>query len=267
MKISWCQIVLPFTLFFAPTVLSTETLVLLPFSSPKDAENINDQRAFEVLQLLKKRADNCPNGYNPCSNMGNSNVCCQDGTRCTKDAANYIACCPTGASCTGSLGGGFANPTGTQTSSSFMFPQPGSATPTTTFDSSDPQITGSTLVGAAYPFVYVPTTFDNAATCSAYYSMCQSDYSKCTSTLGARYGVTVAGGGAGVTVGGAAEPSAVISTCSSLSMEACHGLHLGNCESYGGGGSNPENGASGGGRTSFKDLVLGLAVGVAGMFI
>lgn len=272
MKISWW---IPFT-FLASTVSSTSTfeateivteIPLLPFTPPQDVQATNSQRAFRVLQLLRKRADNCPNGYKGCSNMGNSQVCCQDNARCTKDNANNIACCPTGASCTGILGRGAGSSGATQTSSSFLFPQPVGATPTTT-SNENPQVTGSTLSGAAYPFIYVPTTFPNAAMCSAYYSACQTDFVRCTSALGSQYRVTVGGNdGGGLTVGGAPAASEVASTCSSLSMSACHGLQIANCPSYGGQAGDTGNSASGVRVANLKDLMLALVVGVTGMFI
>ena len=244
--------------FLASTALSIETS---PFYAPQEAEP--NKRAYDVLQLLSKRvANNCPSGYNPCSTLNNSNICCKTDSHCSRDAADNIACCPTGASCTGSL---VAATSATSSTSSFMFPQYTLASETT--GSEGPSITGSTISGA-YPFIYVPTTFSNAATCSAYYSQCQKDYSQCTQKLGngGQYGVTVAGNdGAGVTVqGGAATATAGV--CASLKLEACHGLNLGYCASSD--KDSSENGASSSGRgTSLKDLCFGMAVGVAGMFI
>ncbi|OJJ40496.1 hypothetical protein ASPWEDRAFT_178345 [Aspergillus wentii DTO 134E9] len=243
MKASWW-----ISTFLASTVLSID---VLPFSPPQNAET--NKRALQVLQILK-RSDNCPSGYSGCSSLGDGNICCKDDSTCSRDAADNIACCPTGASCTGSL-----TATSTTTTNGFAFPS--SATASATTGPGDATITGSTMPGA-YPFVYVPTTFSNAETCSSYYSLCQSSYTGCLSSLGGNYAVTVAADGGGITQGAGATPGAV-STCSSLSADACHGLNLGYCGSYG--GSN-ENGASVG-RTSLQDLVLGLVVGVAGMFI
>ncbi|EAU36397.1 predicted protein [Aspergillus terreus NIH2624] len=233
--------------FLASTVLSIETL---PFSAPQIAET--SKRAYDVLRILKRADNNCLAGYNPCSNLGHSEVCCASDTKCSRDAADNIACCPTGASCTGSLSGD---------STSFQFPQTGSATASTT-GPNQATITGSTLPGA-YPFVLVPTTFPNAGVCSSYYSLCESEYTQCLTHLGAGYGVTVAGGGGGVTR--AATPAAV-STCSSLSLQACHGLNLGYCGTYAT-GQGDANQAGPGRPTSLQDLVFGMAVGVAGMFI
>lgn len=247
---------------FLPSVLSIETA---PFSAPETIES--NKRAFEVLQILRRADNNCPTGYNPCTSLGNSNACCKQGTNCSRDAANNIACCPTGASCTGSLTGAS---TAMSTGTSFMFPQDATATTTTsTADSSAASITGSTISGA-YPFVYVPTAFSNAATCSSYYSLCQSEYSQCTAQLMGRYAVTVGGaGGAGVTVEAATATSQATSICSSLSQAACHGLQLSYCATA---AAATAHAASGNGAalvrtTSLHDLILGLMVGIAGVFI
>lgn len=245
--------------FLSPTVFSIETL---PFSTPEIVES--NKRAFEVLQLFRRTDNNCPSGYNPCTSLGNSGACCQEGTSCSRDAANNIACCPTGASCTGSLTN---TATGTaETGSSFRFPQ--GATATTTAADSAPSITGSTVDGA-YPFVYVPTRFANAATCSSYYSLCQSEYTQCTQALMGRYGVTVGGaGGAGVTVEAVTASSEATSICSSLSAQACHGLNLAYCASAATATGNDVSGNAAPHQvSSLQDLVFGLVVGVAGMFV
>ncbi|RAL17213.1 uncharacterized protein BO97DRAFT_380432 [Aspergillus homomorphus CBS 101889] len=251
--------------FLASTALSLETAVpsveTLPFSQPQIAES--RWRAFEVLQILRKRADNCPSGYDACSKLGHSDICCKDNTICTRDDANNIACCPTGASCTGTL-----STTGTgvvvvgDSTSSFRFPQTASATQTTDGPTSA-TLTGSTLA-AAYPFVVIPTSFANGQVCTSYYSQCQSEYTGCLSQLGGGYAVTVAvDGGAGTTRAGV---SAAMSTCSSLSLEACHGLNLGYCAAYSTGVH--ENRATGlRHTTSLADLFFGMVIGVAGMFI
>lgn len=233
--------------FLASTVLS-DSLETSPFLPPHDAETT--KRAFEALQLLK-RSNLCPVGYNPCTDLGSSKVCCQDGTNCSRDAADNIACCPAGASCTGSL---TESNTG---SNSFMFSQVAPSTTT---------VEGPTITGAAYPFVDIPTSFANAESCSSYYTLCRSQYSECTANLGAQYGVTVAGpSGAGVTIPGRAGITPAAAVCSSLSMQACHGLQLAPCNTYSNWRSN-ENIALPR-RTSVQDLVFGLAVGVAGIFV
>ncbi|KAJ5679398.1 hypothetical protein N7462_007642 [Penicillium macrosclerotiorum] len=247
--------------FLSSPVASIETA---PFSP---AHNAAGKRAFEVLQLLKRADNNCPSGYNACTKLGHSDVCCTQGTNCSRDSANNIACCPTGASCTGSLTGTSTGST-SETGSSFQFPQGATAT-TTDSESTTATITGSTVSGA-YPFIYVPTTFSNAATCSSYYSLCQSEYTQCTAALMGRYGVTVNGGAAGgVTVEAVTATSQATSICSSLSAEACHGLRLSYCATVDSESSNSAsgNGALSGRTSSLHDLVFGLAVGVAGLFV
>lgn len=243
--------------FLSSTVRSIETA---PFSEPETAES--NKRAFEVLQLLKRADNNCPSGYSACTSLGNSDACCKKGTHCSRDAADNIACCPTGASCTGSLTATASG--GSKTGSSFMFPQ--DATATTTAAGPTGSHAGSTVDGA-YPFIYVPTSFSNAATCSSYYSQCQSQYTECTGGLMGRYGVTV-GGGAGVTVEAVTAASQATSICSKLSAEACHGLGLGYCGTVETGAAHDTQGNAASGRTSsLQDLMLGLAVGFAGMFV
>ncbi|RAH62236.1 hypothetical protein BO85DRAFT_484247 [Aspergillus piperis CBS 112811] len=249
--------------FLASTVLSLETtpapsIDTIPFDSPRNADS--GRRAFEVLQLLRKRSDNCPSGYDSCTNLGYSDICCADGSRCTRDAADNVACCPTGASCTGTLSE--TGNSGGGATSSFRFPQTATATQTT--DGTSVTLTGSTIAGA-YPFVNIPTSFANARVCTSYYSLCQSEYTGCLSQLGGGYAVTVAAEGGGVTrAGGGA--SAAISTCSSLSMEACHGLSIGYCGSYStdvyeNRGTMPRR------SSSLEDLFFGMFIGLAGMFL
>ncbi|EKV12816.1 hypothetical protein PDIG_40860 [Penicillium digitatum PHI26] len=154
----------------------------------------------------------------------------------------------------------------TGTGTAFVFPS--GATATTTESGAAPSI-GSTLDGA-YPFVVVPTAFNNAEACSSYYSVCQSEYTQCTGVLMGRYGVTIAGAGGGVTVEAITAASQATSICSSLSAEACHGINLGYCSgvaTHTGSAEVNGNDASPMRMSSLHDLVFGLAVGVAGMFI
>lgn len=226
-----------------------------------------------------KRDGNCPANYNTCSNEGNSGICCQSGTTCTVDGANNYACCPTGAKCTGTLGatatGGSNGNSPSTTSTGFMFPQGTSSTTTTTSKAS---ITGSTVPGAAFPFVYIPTSFSNAASCSSYYSFCQEEYTSCIVSLGGQYGVTVAGGnGGGVTVAGATavtSASAAISTCSSLSQEACYGLQQSYCTAFGTSGKSTTSGGSfvagnyaSARKSSLQEILLAAATGILGLLI
>lgn len=255
-----------------------------PFSHPLDLEASRYQ-ASRILRILK-RDGNCPASYSGCSDQGDSNVCCREGTTCTVDAANNIACCPTGAACTGTLGatatatsGGSGNDNsnggGGQPSSKtsgFMFPHSTTAGATTT-SALPASITGSTIEGAAYPFIYIPTSFADAATCVSYYSFCQEEYTSCVASLGGQHGVTVGGGGGGgVTVQGnpaLTTAPAAASICSSLSTRACYGLEQGYCTAFGsatGGrfvtGSNaPQR------RSSLSEIMIAAAAGALGMFI
>ncbi|KAJ5544916.1 hypothetical protein N7535_006698 [Penicillium sp. DV-2018c] len=244
--------------FLTSTVQSIETA---PFSPAVEATA--NKRAFEILQVLKRADNNCPGGFNPCRELGNANACCKEGTRCSTDAADNIACCAIGASCTGSLTGTKTTGTGT----SFQFPNTATATATT--DGGAASITGSTLDGA-YPFVVLPTAFKNPESCSSYYSLCQSEYHQCTGALLGRYGVTIGGPGAGKTVQAITAAAQATSICSSLSVEACHGLYLGYCSSVATQTADADadgNDASPGRMSSLHDLALGLAVGVAGLVI
>lgn len=241
--------------FLASTVVSIETL---PFSPPTTPES--GKGAYDVLLRLMKRDGDCPAGYNACTNMDKSDICCKQGSKCARDEADNIACCPTGASCTGSLTGGSGGAGASSTS--FRFPRTATATQTTA--PNDATITGSTMPGG-YPFIYVPTSFSNAGVCSSYYSRCENDYTKCLSELGGGYAVTVGGAGGGVTREGGSKPSAV-STCSSLSQEACHGLNIGYCGTYHT-QTDDESRASSGRTTSLQDLVFGVIIGAAGMFV
>ncbi|KAL2865497.1 uncharacterized protein BJX67DRAFT_358107 [Aspergillus lucknowensis] len=228
--------------FLASSVQSLETV---PFAHPITASPEPNRRAYDALQLLK-RDGNCPGGYSLCDGSG---VCCRTNAICTSDEADHVACCPSGASCTGTLTG--------SSSGDFQFPSTSDATPT---GNGGPEVTGSTISGA-YPFLYVPTTFSDADQCSSYYDRCESDYSQCITHFGGGYGVTVTGGGADFTqTGGAA---GAVETCSSLRQSACHGLNLGVCGFYEGG----SDGAGCRQTSRLQDLVVGLAVGVAGFFI
>jgi hypothetical protein len=255
-------------------------LELAPFTHPATAAATAFPEFARDFDFFK-RDGNCPANYNTCSNEGNSGICCKSGTTCTVDGANNYACCPTGAKCTGTLGatatGGSGNGNGNSastTTSGFMFPQ-GTSTTTT---SSKASITGSTVPGAAYPFVYIPTSYSNAASCSSYYSFCQDEYTSCIVSLGGQYGVTIAGGnGGGVTVAGATavtSASAAVSTCSSLSLEACYGLQESYCTAFGTSGETTTSSGSfvsgnyaSARKSSLHEILLAAAAGLLGMFI
>ncbi|KAJ5478097.1 hypothetical protein N7530_003606 [Penicillium desertorum] len=230
--------------FLTSTVHSTETA---PFTPAEEATA--NKRAFEVLRVLRRAENNCPAGFDPCSELGNANACCKHGTNCSRDDANNIACCASGASCTGSLTGTKTTGTGTM----FMFPS--GATATTT-ESGAAAITGSRLDGA-YPFVVVPTSFRNAETCSSYYSVCRSEYAQCTGALMGRYGVTIGGAR-----GGQDGPG-----CYGGVAGDFHLLELDSVATQTGDADANGNDASPVRMSSLHDLAFGLVIGIAGMFI
>lgn len=85
-----------------------------------------------------------------------------------------------------------------------------------------------------------------------------------------RYGVTIGAAGGGKTVQAVTAASQATSICSSLSVEACHGINLAYCSGVAtqtGSADADGNDASPARMSSLHDLVFGLAVGVAGMFI
>jgi hypothetical protein len=148
-----------------------------------------------------------------------------------------------------------------------MFPQPGST-------ATSPTITGSTVAGAPYPFVYIPTTFPNQAACSSAYSGCVQQFSSCTAALGSVNGVTVGGGvgGFGTTVSAIVPTGNAQSICSSLSRQACYGLQIGICTAFGTGGATGTNtlvNAGGAAATrslgGIYEMLTGLAIAIAGM--
>lgn len=200
-------------------------------------------------RLFKRQG--CPGGFTNCGALGNSGACCPTNQVCARDSAGNVACCPVRALCTGTIRGtapgtGVGSSTGavivggsTGTSavtlsssvtatSGFLFP---SATTTPA-----PSFTGSTVPGAVFPFVFIPTTFANAAECSSYATSCSNQYQSCLAALGGGVnGVTVSGANVGITVQGASTTVASASSvCSSLSQQACYGLQTGICPQYGG---------------------------------
>lgn len=85
-----------------------------------------------------------------------------------------------------------------------------------------------------------------------------------------RYGVTIGAEGGGKTVQAVTAASQATSICSSLRDDACHGLNLNYCDSVEtqtGTADVNGNDALPVRASSLHDLALGLAVGVAGMFI
>ncbi|KAM5445807.1 hypothetical protein MaudCBS49596_007096 [Microsporum audouinii] len=260
-------------LFVLPTI-ATDTS---PFHAPAARNDVNSNYGSGSLfsfgfsprlAQLVKRQNLCPAGYNSCAFLGSPEACCQPKAVCSRDAASHIACCPLGAACTGILMGSTTTappqtgpaPAPTQTTSSgFMFPQPGTT--------AAPTPTGSTVPGAPYPFVYIPTTFRDSAECVRSYSGCQSQYSACTSSLGGAHGVTINGGnGAGTTIQGAVPTGDGQAICSSLLLQACFGLQEGYCTAFANGGGVP-NSSPPHQHSALYEILAGLSIAIAGMIV
>ncbi|KAI9814380.1 MAG: hypothetical protein M1827_003236 [Pycnora praestabilis] len=206
-------------------------------------------------------------------------MCCAPNTLCALDPLGQVACCPVGSFCTGTLA---ANPGTTTVAATSPTSGPamlGTTTTTTegfvvaaTTTPAAGAAPGSTIANAPFPFVFLPTTYTNAAECSSYYSSCQTEYSSCAASLGGHVnGVTVSGAGVGITVAGATATATVdaSSVCSSLSAQACYGLQLSQCPSYGGStgavvniNAAPTRGVGGGG--TFGVWGAGVVVGIVG---
>ncbi|KAI9738641.1 MAG: hypothetical protein M1834_008146 [Cirrosporium novae-zelandiae] len=218
----------------------------------------------ELERELLKRAT-CPTGYNSCSNMGNANACCTTTATCTLDENSNVACCPTRAACTGTINyvsasttsglvlGGTTTTTTTSSTSGFAF---GSTTATAT-------VAASTITNPYFPWVYIPTTYPNAAECTSAYSSCQTEYSSCTSSLATMgYAVTISAAGGGVTQA-ATGTAAAISICSSLSAKGCYGLRETQCDAF---GTATGNAAPARCTGAMYGIGVGMAIGFAGAF-
>ena len=234
----------------------------------------------QLFGSLQRRQNDCQSGYNSCSNLGESSSCCPPNTTCALDQAGHIACCPVNAVCTGTINVGSSTTTAAGLSTSTTTVVGGTATATTNgfivpaSTTGAAQATGaagggSTVQDAAFPFLYNPTTYADAAVCSSYYSRCQTEYASCTASLGGgANGVTVSGAGVGITVQGVtATLAAALSVCSSLSSQACYGLQLSNCQTYTGTATgtliNP-NAAPTKCAGALYGVGVGVAVGIAG---
>ncbi|KEF52796.1 uncharacterized protein A1O9_11213 [Exophiala aquamarina CBS 119918] len=203
--------------------------------------------------LLIKRQNNCQSGYINCGNLGASDVCCSQGSNCALDQAGNIACCPSGAVCTGTIRGTrtdsvtSGSASGTNAASSTTAFVLGGTTTSTTSQGTTAQPTGvagggSTVPNNFFPFIYIPTSYANAALCTSAFSSCQTASTSCFVALAGQNGVTVSGFGGGITVQGASGTilSTASSICSSLSAEGCYNLQESQCAGFGtGAGSNP----------------------------
>ncbi|KAI1630152.1 hypothetical protein EDD37DRAFT_83873 [Exophiala viscosa] len=204
--------------------------------NPNDGFSLFSESLFGLSnnELLVKRSG-CGSGYNACSGFGASSVCCPTGTNCALDDAGHIACCPTNAKCTGTIGG---TATASATSSSSEGTTTTSSTTSTTTSATTTTGVaggGSTVPNNYYPFVYIPTSYANAALCTSAYSSCQTASTSCFASLAGANGVTISGLGGGITVAGTSGTvlSSASSICSSLSSEGCYNLKETQCSMFG----------------------------------
>jgi hypothetical protein len=255
-------------LLLAPLAALAAPDLLAPFE-PAIAQLPTSENNSTFLEnannpLLARQNNNaCATNYYACAALNAPGLCCPRTAICTADQNRAVACCPQGAQCTGALGQPAA--TGTNT-------LPASTTASTTGDPFVQQTTvpngaagaRSTVQNAFFPFPYIPTTYSNAAACSAAYTSCQGDAAKCTTALanGAQ-GVTVSAPNGGATI--TAVPSVGLqsaqSICASLSLQACSGLQVEACRSFGGeGNAAPTRGCG-------YLMGAGVAVGIAGQLL
>jgi hypothetical protein len=249
-------LLVPLTALAAPDLIAPFEPALPQITSANNAtEDANPL-------LARQNGNACATNYYACAALNAPGLCCPRTAICTADQNRAVACCPQGAQCTGTLGSPVA--TGTQSSPAFA-----SASTTTTgapFVQATPNAGArSTVQNAFFPFPYIPTTYTNAAACSAAYTSCQGDAAKCTTALanGAQ-GVTVSAPNGGATI--TAVPSVGLqsaqSICASLSQEACSGLQVEACRSFGGEGSGAATRCGGG-----YLMGAGVAVGIAGQLL
>ena len=247
-----------------------------PFTAPIFPGGQQDS-LFELF----RRQNACQAGYNPCTNLGAANACCNVNAICTVDPNNFVACCPTGASCTGTIGAATASATsgllvaGTSTT--------GNIAPTTTGNSLLPASTAnfvqSTVANQYFPFLYIPTTFANAGVCSSYYTSCQSEYASCITSLGGVVQATTTAPAAtniqltARQLAGATGSAATI--CSSLYSQGCYNLQQAYCASLSGAatGSGIIISASGAERTIYHGswglvgVGFGMVLGMVGQLL
>lgn len=247
-------------------LLSLPTTLAIQYS-PFLAPNTHPSSNFNGLIHLDlfRRDSKCPND---CSSM-NTAACCPKNTNCAVDGAGNIACCPNNAACTGNLGEEGAAAT--------AVPAAGSKTSTASAAAITHAISGgSTVANSYYPFPYLPTTYANAGQCTSSFSSCQFESAKCTGMLeGGGMAVTISGPGGGVTQEGAMPVSSAESICSSLSVEACHGLALTQCSTLGGASTTAAGSFKIGGSANAAPtrcavaygFGVGVAVGIAGQLV
>ncbi|KAI0534012.1 hypothetical protein GGR58DRAFT_484330 [Xylaria digitata] len=212
-------------------------------ANPVDPLGYSDALDFFPIH---RREITCPANYFSCEDQGAQfqGACCENGQTCSLDAHQSAACCPTTATCTGVA--------------------PGSG-PTAT--------TASYVSNAYFSFPIIPTSFSNAAACTTALRACSENYDACVEGLeggNGGYGVTIQVPGAGGTTVAQAQttlPSATASSvCSTLSLQACHGLSNGLCHAgtQGGFTVGSENRAPRPTAACMAGVIAGVGFGIVG---
>ncbi len=227
------------SLFYLVHLTRASSFQYSPFSSPYIGQAIEDVEgsAGDIL----RRQSGCASGLISCANLGGVGVCCKSNAMCALDQAGHVACCPVGSACTGTINAESVVATGLSTGSTLTSSPSSQTTTTPSTTGNSASITGvkSTVPNSYFPFVYLPTSFSNAAECSSSFSSCGSAFTSCTSSLGGGAngitapGVTITGPGVGATAQTPLPSPSAASICSSLSTQACYPLQLSNCPMYG----------------------------------
>ena len=231
-------------------ILGSASSEYSPFFPPYIESSLHDVEGS--AGGLLKRQNSCGSGYISCANLGGTGVCCKSNAMCALDQAGHVACCPVGSACTGTINAASVVATGLSASSATASSTSSRPTTTTSTTAAGAQITGarSTVANSYFPFVYLPTSFSNAADCSSSFSSCASAFTSCTSSLGSGAngitapGVTITGPGVGAGAQTPLPSASAASICSSLSTQACYPLQLANCPMYGTAGETAPSAAT-----------------------
>ncbi|KAI0100651.1 hypothetical protein GGR51DRAFT_532066 [Nemania sp. FL0031] len=227
---------------FALTIAIMTSTIQTVLADPVDPLGYTDLLDFFPIQ---QREVVCPANYFSCEDQGTqfNGACCENGQVCSLDAQQSAACCPTSATCTGVAPGG------------------------------GPTATASYLSNSYFAFPVIPTSFSNAAACTTALRDCTDNYDACVEALegaDAGYGVTIQVPGSGGTTVAQARttlPSATAtSVCSTLSLEACHGLSNGLCRAgtQGGFTVGSANRAPRPTAACMAGVIAGVGVGIVG---
>ncbi|KAI0399675.1 hypothetical protein F4802DRAFT_539885 [Xylaria palmicola] len=216
--------------------------IRIALADPVDPLGYSDALDFFPIY---RRAVTCPANYFSCEDRGEQfqGACCENGQECSLDAQKNAACCPTTATCTGVAPGG------------------------------GPTATASYVSNSYFAFPIIPTSFRNAAACTTALRDCSDNYDACVEGLqggNGGYGVTIQVPGSGGTTVAQVQttlPSATAtSVCSTLSLQACHGLSNGLCRAGTQGGITvgSENAAPRPTAACMAGVMAGVGLGIVG---